>query len=86
MGRWVWRTQDSAGLGRGQSQTPYLATVGSLPVYFFLLNTHFILFLFCFASGRVDLGAPPLLLQCCVWLGGAGGPGPGVVSQSLAGG
>lgn len=78
MGRWAWRTQDSARLGRGQSQMPYLATVGSLPVHFFLLNTHFILFSFvllCIWEGEpASPSLPPLLLQpTCGWGAGAWG-------------
>lgn len=53
------RTQ--SGWGEGRPKRHYLATVGSLPVYFFLLNTHFILFLFvllCIWEG--ELGSPSL--------------------------
>lgn len=34
VGWWAWRGQNSARLRRGQSQMPYLATVGALPVPF----------------------------------------------------
>lgn len=77
------------GWGEGRAKRRYLATAGPLPVCFFLLNTHFILFfvLLCVWEGGLGSLSPPASAHPVPRvLGGAGGPAWGSVSQSLAGG
>lgn len=91
VGWWAWRGQDSLRWGRGQSQTPHLATVGALPVpfIFFSIKRPFSFGLVWFASERVNLEGwePPPPGPSAMWRrrGGRVSLGPSLRVQTWSG-